>query len=370
KPSLDQLNHFLKPLVDQLLVLWHTGVFFSRTAKYAMGRLVRCALVPLVCDLPAARQAAGFGHYSAKFFCSMCRLLKVDINNLDPSTWPPYSGAEHRAAAEAWKDKPSASLRKAAFEENSVRWSALLDLPYWDPVRYTVIDSMHNHYLGLLKHHCRRIWGMNIAAEDATEDSTEGQGVPEPSDEEISTAFDRLYSGTEAQLIPQTDHTGGTVLGRTMLGRIHAELPFTELPSWVDRVPTNVGTKARGKLSADQWHILCVINLPIILIRIWGRQGGRPKQMLDNFMDLVTEVVIGGMLEMSEEAIKVYEEAALRYLRTARELYNINITPNQHNSLHIPFFLRLFGPLHSIRTFFSERMNYLLQRNNTNMRFG
>lgn len=152
--------------------------------------------------------------------------------------------------------------------------------------------------------------------------------------------------------------------------RIHSELSSTELPSWINPVPRNVGTAARGKLSADQWHIFCVVNLPIILIRMWAPQGGRYKEMLDNFMNLVTEVVIGSLLEMSEEAITVYETAATAYLKTAQQLYDITITPNQHNSLHIPFFLRHFGPLHSIRTFFSERMNYLLQRQNTNLKFG
>ncbi|KAI0648929.1 hypothetical protein C8Q79DRAFT_1007517 [Trametes meyenii] len=87
-------------------------------------------------------------------------------------------------------------------------------------------------------------------------------------------------------------------------------------------------------------------------------------------MALVTEVMVGNLLNMSEEAVQVYEEAALRYLCTAKELYDISITPNQHNSLHIPLFLHLFGPLHPIRTFFSERMNYLLQQTNTNMHFG
>ena len=92
--------------------------------------------------------------------------------------------------------------------------------------------------------------------------------------------------------------------------------------------------------------------------------------MLNNFMDLVTEVVIGGLLEMTEEAIRVYETVALRYLRGLKELYSTTITPNQHNSIHIASLLRLFGPLHAIRTFFSERMNYLLQQTNTNMHIG
>ena len=104
-------------------------------------------------------------------------------------------------AAQAWKSKLTTSARQTAFEEHSVRWSVLLDLPYWDPVRFTVIDSMHNHYLGLLKHHCRKIWGMSAAVDDADDDS---QTIPEPSPEDIALAFDRLYAGTSEDLLACT----------------------------------------------------------------------------------------------------------------------------------------------------------------------
>ena len=160
------------------------------------------------------------------------------------------------------------------------------------------------------------------------------------------------------------------MLGKKTLKHIHTHLRDTELPSWVNPVPTNVGTKSRGKLSADQWHIFCVVHLPVILIPLWYSKSGLHRQRLNNFMDLVTEVVIGGLLEMSESLIQLYEEVSLRYLQTAKKLYDISITPNQHNSLHIPYFLRLFGPLHAIRTFFSERKNLDLQSENTNMKFG
>ena len=151
---------------------------------------------------------------------------------------------------------------------------------------------------------------------------------------------------------------------------VYKDMARTRLPSWITPAPRDWGTVRRGKLSADNWRIICCIHLPITLIRLFGASDGRPRELLDNFMDLVTEVVVGSLLEMSEGAVQAYEQAAMRYLRTAKELYDISVTPNQHNSLHIPLFLRLFGPLHSIRTFFSERSNYRLQSTNTNMKFG
>ena len=39
-----------------------------------------------------------------------------------------------------------------------VRYSVLLELPYFNPVRMSAIDPMHNLYLGTAKHVLKRIW--------------------------------------------------------------------------------------------------------------------------------------------------------------------------------------------------------------------
>ena len=38
------------------------------------------------------------------------------------------------------------------------RYSALLDLLYFDPVRMSIIDPMHNLFLGTAKHVLKNIW--------------------------------------------------------------------------------------------------------------------------------------------------------------------------------------------------------------------
>lgn len=198
KPSLDEINHFLQPLVDELLVFWDTGVYYTRTAKYALGRLVRCALVPLVCDLPAARQTAGFGGHKSKFFCHMCKLPRSSINNIDVDSWVPRTCEDHKETARKWRDLPTPQLRQAAFKQNSIRWSELFRLSYWDPIQYTVIDSMHNHYLGLLKHHCRNIWRMNISDKESGEKSNKEPSYP--TEEELSVGWDCLNAGTDTMV--------------------------------------------------------------------------------------------------------------------------------------------------------------------------
>ena len=96
-----------------------------------------------------------------------------------------------------WKAANTPAERQRIFEETGVRWSELLRLPYWDPIMFTVIDTMHNHYLGLLKTHCRDIWGMSIDVADGTAIE---QVPPKPNDEEFTIALRLLRSGTDQSL--------------------------------------------------------------------------------------------------------------------------------------------------------------------------
>ena len=49
-------------------------------------------------------------------------------------------------------NEPTKSGMMAAESQHGVRYSILLALPYFDPIRFTAIDSMHNLFLGTGKH--------------------------------------------------------------------------------------------------------------------------------------------------------------------------------------------------------------------------
>ncbi len=55
--------------------------------------------------------------------------------------------------------------RKSIVDEMGIRWTALLQLPYFDPSRFVVVDAMHNLFLGLLKEHFE-ILGMKLEGEE------------------------------------------------------------------------------------------------------------------------------------------------------------------------------------------------------------
>ena len=82
-PSLDDINHILRSLVDTFVPFWKTGIYYSETPSYSGGRLICCAILPLVCDLPAARQIAGFTSHGSHNFCSFCNLRLVDIDDIE-----------------------------------------------------------------------------------------------------------------------------------------------------------------------------------------------------------------------------------------------------------------------------------------------
>lgn len=163
EPTVTQLNHLLKPIVADFLKLWYSGVRFSRTAQKQFGRTVKCAIIPVVCDLPALRKTAGYAGHSAHNFCSFCRVQKGDIAaNFNFEDWPRRQWDEHLCEARIWRDASTNAAQEKHFKIHGLRWSELLNLPYWDPTRFSVLDAMHNLFLGEFQHHCRRVWGLDI----------------------------------------------------------------------------------------------------------------------------------------------------------------------------------------------------------------
>jgi hypothetical protein len=155
EPPLNTLNHYLTPLVDDLLLLWEPGIRFSRTYSCPHGRLVRCALVAVVCDLPAARKTAGFAAFSHEHFCARCHCQRSTHSYGDTQchTWKRRTNEECRKSADEFRTARGPKEQLAVFNNTGMRWSELLRLPYFDPAQHVVVDAMHNLFLGLIKEH-------------------------------------------------------------------------------------------------------------------------------------------------------------------------------------------------------------------------
>ncbi|KAF9521453.1 hypothetical protein CPB83DRAFT_778715 [Crepidotus variabilis] len=142
---------------------------------------------------------SGFAGYQSNHFCSYCTLELIDIDDFDYPNWPKRTQEEHRRMAEEWKSAPSEAVRDKVFERSGIRWSQLLRLPYWDPTKHVMIDSMHGFLLRLFQRHCRQIWGMGVDIVDSEYPSF-SQDKDRPSDEAMAKGYKILRHGNEKQL--------------------------------------------------------------------------------------------------------------------------------------------------------------------------
>ncbi|KDQ25869.1 hypothetical protein PLEOSDRAFT_1015173, partial [Pleurotus ostreatus PC15] len=164
------VNPYLKPLVKIFLLFWDTGVHFSRTCKFPTGRTVMCAIICVICDLPGARKFGGFSACTHSFYCAicLCRLPgsikhSIDIDHAfgcwNISAWERRQYYDTVARATAFNLAPDKSSAQSSFDQSGLRYTELLELPYFDPTRFIVVDSMHNLFLGLIKEHFTNILG-------------------------------------------------------------------------------------------------------------------------------------------------------------------------------------------------------------------
>jgi hypothetical protein len=161
QPSLENLNHYIRPLINDLVDAWERGIRFSKTACYPNSRLTRSAVTLVVCDLPAARHLSSLAGVSSHFYCSACDCYhKSTYGRVDFENWTPRDRDKLRAYAEQWRDAATSAERETLFKAHGVRYSELWRLPYWDPSRQLVIDPMHCLLEGLVPHHTRNLLGL------------------------------------------------------------------------------------------------------------------------------------------------------------------------------------------------------------------
>ena len=152
------VNSFLKPLIDDLMELWHGTLIKSGSAFGVTS--VRCMLTSISADIPATRKLCGFMSHSARRGCSKCLKefeclefgSKPDYSGFDRSAWPPRCHDSHMHILKQIMQSKSSLEKKELQRAWGVRYSELIRLPYLDLVRFHVVDPMHNLLLGTAKY--------------------------------------------------------------------------------------------------------------------------------------------------------------------------------------------------------------------------
>ena len=153
-----------------------------------------------------------------------------------------------------------------------------------------------------------------------------------------------------------------------VIEQLRHDIQSTYLRSWIERPPANFGSASHGKLKADHWRTVCTISMVITLVRIWSSSTATTgdQLLLENFLHLVVVVDLVTRRSMSSERARQFDFHMLEYLRTLRSLFEHNLVPNHHLSLHLVTCLMLFGPVHGWWAYPFERYNGIIQRLNTN----
>jgi len=313
EPALHHLNHYLAPLVDQLIKLWN-GVNLE-TFEHSSGKTIRGAIICCSCDIPAARKLCGY--ISARIACHRC----LKYANFDDRNQPNFGGMadmdswfverdveEIKINALEWKNCKSEEQRRKHVSETFVRWSEIHRLPNFNPVRFLIVDPMHCLFLGIAKWIIMRLW------------IEEGK------------------------------------LNSENLSLMQKRASRIQVPVDIGRLPNKISMEEGfSGFTADQWKTFIMVYATSIT---WDLLKEPDQRILANFVRtcniLVCRIVsISDLQEAHQRLINLVKEIEKEYGPK-------KITPNLHLCLHLCECSLDYGPLYAFWCYSMERMNGLL----------
>lgn len=151
EPSTTEMNHFLRPLVDEMKDFWN-GITFTSTSKFPQGRKIHAALWPIHGDVPAMKKVTGFTSHSSANFCTICHITRDEYRAQSPSPkCTCRTSGQVRQQALEWNRALTVQDQNTLSDSHGVRYTVLLELPYWKSVEFFTVDIMHNVFLGMFK---------------------------------------------------------------------------------------------------------------------------------------------------------------------------------------------------------------------------
>ena len=216
--------------------------------------------------------------------------------------------AQHRENALGWRRCNSDAARKRFVQETGVRWSELLRLPYFDPIRFVTIDPMHCLFLGIAKWIVKRIWV----------------------DESVLTSDD--------------------------LKKIQRKMNQFQVPADLGRIPRKIDCEEGfSNFTADQWRTFFTIY---VTVSLWEHLAIVDRTILTHFVR-VCSILVNRILEL--DSVREAHRRLIEIIKLIEETYGREkITPNLHLSLHLQECSYDFGPLYTFWCFSFERMNGIL----------
>ncbi|KAJ7148860.1 hypothetical protein C8R46DRAFT_1167134 [Mycena filopes] len=235
--------------------------------------------------------------------------------------------------------------REEFFSEHGVRWTEFARLKYFDLVRYTVVDPMHNLLLGVAKNQWYSCW---------------------------------IQNGTLR---------GNTRQTRRELNIIHDFLESFESPLWAGRLPLRVGEPAGGSLTADEYKFAVTGPWAVVIPIVWERFLAEAEKEYT-----AASRRYPNAMQVYEAKKKTWERGNRKanpptppkkpvqrmqpgedtnFLRFSTALKILlygegKMKPNHHWAVHIPAQVLDYGPVYGFWAFLTERLNKVLKNLNSN----
>ena len=235
----------------------------------------------------------------------------TDYSGYNRDAWTLRTGQQHREDCRTVLKETTKTGVSKCESRLGVRYSVLLSLPYFDPVRYTVVDIMHNMYLGTGKNVFRQ-W---VSSDLLTKDNL--------------TAIDGIIK----RFI---------------------------VPNYIGRLPINISSNYGG-YTASQWKSWITLYSPVVLKNIL------PTEHYQCWLLYVKACSILSRRILSKNDIATADLLLLNFCKKYESLYGkAACTPNLHLHNHLKDCLLDYGPSHSFWCFSFERFNGLLGSFHTN----
>ena len=233
------------------------------------------------------------------------------IAGYDVNSWVPREDRDVIAQGTAYQMAKSAAEQQELAKQTGVKYSPLQTLDYFSPVKDTVIDPMHNLFLGIAK--------------------------------------TVLHTWKENKLL-----TDGQC--RTIQGIVNS----VRAPRDIGRIPVKVAS-GFSSLTADEWRLWTLLYSSIALEEVLPQEH---RFCWDLFVHacaaFCSKAITGSLCDYGRECM-------VSFCTMFQDLYGkAACVPNMHFSCHLDQYLRDHGPAYGFWLFPFERMNGLLGHTYTN----
>lgn len=328
EPNVVEMSNYLELLAEELLVL-KDGVPMEMVMpdKTVATNVVKAALTLVCCDLPATKKVSGFVAHTGYYGCHRCKVsFKGDDTKRDWSG--PFldkrllrTKKTTDAEAQVWKNAPNTATRDELVKTNGTRWTPLHRLPYFDAAGFTVVEPMHNLFLGTVRH-LVDLW-------------LKDEGLSQAKLKEMESFF------APSNFLVPSESAFGSIPRKIAIGQ------------------------GFSYFKASEWKNWCISMAPLKL------REYIPARKYANFMKLRGIICKLDNPDITSEGIKQVHQEIEEFGQDFEDVYGKDkVKPNQHMHLHIAECMEMYGPVSCFWAFGFERYNMFVKNIKTNHKDG